>query len=225
MAYVPGKPRSARDLRRQSRGIKEFSRVLIACEGEKTEPHYLRELCKSLGLTAAIVEIAGKECDSSPKSVYEYADTRWKEDGAFDEIFCVFDRDVHETFDETVKAISQHRSRRMKSIYSYPCFEYWILLHFTYSRGAVIAAGKKSAGDQMLGLVLAKWPEYKKGGKGNYAYLSERNLTDTAITRALRAKKDAEDTGNPDPSTRMNELVVRLRELGEELMAVQSGNP
>lgn len=225
MAYVPGKPRSAKNLRRQSLGIKEFSRVLIACEGEKTEPYYLRELCKSLGLTAAMVEIAGKECESSPKSVFEYADARWKEDGSFDEIFCVFDRDKHETFDATVKAIKEHRSRRMKSIFSYPCFEYWILLHFTYSRGAVAVAGKRSAGDQMLSLVLAKWPGYEKGGKSNYAYLSAKNLTDTAITHAVRAKKDAEDTGNPDPSTKMDELVVRLRALGEELAAIQSSHP
>lgn len=220
MRNAPGQPKSANRLHRRSRGVKEFSRVLIACEGEKTEPNYLRELCKALGLTAAIVEVVGKQCGSSPISVCDYAASRLKEDGAFDEVFCVFDRDTHLTFDAAVNKIATHSSKKMRSIVSYPCFEYWILLHFRYTRASVPAVGGKSSGDRMLDLVLAEWPEYAKGLKDVYVRLTERNLTDVAIAHSIRARRDMEVTGDPDPSTEIDKLVVRLRALGEELAAI-----
>ncbi len=220
MSYVPGKPKNANRLRRLSRGIKEFSRVLIACEGGKTEPNYLADLCRALGLTTAVVEVVGKKCDSAPISVYEYAALRLKEDGAFDEVYCVFDRDTHETFDEALGKIASHRSKKMQSIVSYPCFEYWILLHFRYTRGAMPSVGKKSCGDRMFDSVVEQWPAYAKGSKNVYGYLAERNLTEVAINRSIQARTDMAQTGNPDPSTEVDKLVVRLRELGREFAAM-----
>jgi hypothetical protein len=152
MNYALGKSKSAGRLQRRSRSVREFSRVLITCEGEKTEPNYLREMCRTLGLTAAVVEIIGKECGSSPLSVYDYAASRLKEDSSFDEVFCVIDRDTHATFDAAISKIASHPSKKMRSIASYPCFEYWILLHFRYTRGSVPAIGNKSSGDRMLSL-------------------------------------------------------------------------
>lgn len=220
MNYVPGQSKSAGRLRRRSRGVKEFSRVLITCEGEKTEPNYLREMCKALGLTAAVVEVIGKECGSSPISVCNYAAARLKEDSAFDEVFCVFDRDTHATFEAAVNMIASHASKKMRSIVSYPCFEYWILLHFRYTRGSVPAIGKKSSGDRMLSLVLDEWPAYAKGAKGVYSHMAAKKLTDVAIAHAVRARADVAGNGNPDPSTEVDKLVVRLRELGQEYVSL-----
>jgi hypothetical protein len=222
MPYVPGQPKKGNKLRRQSKGIKEFSRVLIACEGEKTEPNYLRELCRELGLTGTCVEVVGKECGSSPISVCDYAIGRFKQDGGFDKVFCVFDRDTHLTFHAAIDKIAAHSSKKMKSVVSYPCFEYWILLHFRYTRASTPAAGKKSSGDRMLELVVAEWPEYAKGGKNVYDYLSKRGLTDTAITNATRARADTHATEDPDPSTDVDELVVYLRQLGKEFEAIST---
>lgn len=216
MSHIPGRARTAAESKRKSRGLKEFTRVLIACEGEKTEPHYLRDLCRSLSLTTAFVEITGKECGSSPKSIYEYADLRWREDGGFDEIYCVFDRDSHETFDEALVSIRQHRSKRMQQIVSYPCFEYWIFLHFGYARPPCIAVGARSAGARMLELLLNRWPEYAKGSKDVFTELDKQGLTDAAIRNAVRARVDAERTGDPDPSTQIDILICRLRELAKE---------
>lgn len=216
MSYVPGKPKKFKDLQRRSRGVKEFTRVLIACEGEKTEPNYFQDLCRALGLTAAIVEVTGKECGSSPLSVCDYAMNRLKEDGGFDQVFCVFDRDTHPTFDAAVQKIAGHRSKKISSIVSYPCFEYWILLHFRYTRSPVRAVGGRSAGDQMLALVLQQWPEYAKGSNHVYRSLADRSLTDVAIANSATARADAAASGNPDPSTDVDRLVARLRELGLE---------
>jgi hypothetical protein len=220
MSYVAGKSRPSKGLTRRSRRIKEFSRVLITCEGSKTEPNYFREACKDLGLTSAMVEVAGKECGSSPMSVCDYALARLKEDGSFDEVFCVFDRDTHQTFDAAVKKIAGHSSKKLRSIVSYPCFEYWVLLHFRYTRGAVRATGGKSPGNQMLDLVVAEWPDYAKGLTDMYKRLTEKGLTEVAIANSVKARGDAVATQNPDPSTEVDILLLRLRELAKESGAI-----
>ena len=79
--------RTARDLARRTPSRRSKDRILIVCEGGKTEPNYLRELKGSLGLTNADVEICGDECGSDPASVVNYGIQRFAQDPGFDRIF------------------------------------------------------------------------------------------------------------------------------------------
>jgi hypothetical protein len=211
-----GKTRNSNDLRRRSKGLREFIRVLIACEGSKTEPNYFRGLCRHLGLRGTTVEIAGEECESAPISVYRYAAERVAEDGGFDEIYCVFDRDRHPTFAAAISAIQQHPSGKFRAIASHPCFEYWVLLHFGYTRAPFVAAGSDSPGDAALKAVKVCWSVYAKGTQNAHKFLNEDGRTDIAITNAGRARTDAIATGEPNPSTDVDLLVLRLRKLAAE---------
>lgn len=212
-----GKKRSASKLRRVSRGLNEFRRVLIICEGSKTEPNYLREVCQSLRLRAASVEIAGEECDSAPISVFRYADARFRDEaGDYDKIFCVIDRDRHPTFDAAVVACESHPSKRFLPIRSYPCFEYWILLHFRFTRAPIVTEGGASPGDVALALVREHWPEYLKGSRQCFERLEKQGFTARAEQNALRARRDAEATAEPNPSTEIDLLIEELRALAAE---------
>jgi hypothetical protein len=215
-----GRPRTPRSLERRSRRLLELPRVLIACEGEKTEPKYFRDLCKSLGLTSAVVEVAGKECGSAPLSVCQYAISRFKEDGGFDRVYCVFDRDAHETFEDAIKLVREHHSKKIKAIPSYPSFEYWVLLHFRYTRASVTAVGGKSSGARMLEMVRQVWAGYEKGAAGICAHLEVDGKIEKAIERAGMARAEAEETGDPNPSTCVDELVHYLRELATQASAL-----
>jgi len=62
------KAKTERDLARRQAERLTYDRVLIVCEGSKTEPNYLRELIDCLELNTANVEVDG-ECGSSPISV------------------------------------------------------------------------------------------------------------------------------------------------------------
>lgn len=66
------------------------ARLLIVCEGRKTEPNYFTWLLKKWNLTTvqAVAPIAG----SAAISVVDYAVER-KKLGDFDEVWCVFDRE------------------------------------------------------------------------------------------------------------------------------------
>ncbi|MBK6295202.1 MAG: RloB domain-containing protein [Rhodoferax sp.] len=109
---------------------------------------------------------------------------------------------------------------KLRSVVSYPCFEYWVLLHFNYTRASLPSVGKRSCGKRMLDLLLTEWPGYKKGAKNVYLELARQDLTDIAIDRAARARADADATGDPDPSTEIDRLVLRLRQLSTEFLAI-----
>jgi hypothetical protein len=208
--------RSKASLKRPKPRLEEFKRLLIVCEGSKTEPNYLGEVCQAYRLSSANVEIAGSECDSAPITVFRYAQERFSLDPSFDEVYCVIDRDSHPTFDAAVSACRTHQSGRFRPICSYPCFEYWVLLHFRYTRAPIVATGALSPGDVALRMVREEWAEYSKGQKRCFGELNMNGKTDTAITNASQARRDAEATGEPNPSTDIDLLLKRLKDLANE---------
>ena len=68
------------------------TRVLIVCEGEKTEPSYFKFLRKKLDLTAADIVVSG-ESDSAPGSVVKFGRDKLKMDPDYQYVFFVFDKD------------------------------------------------------------------------------------------------------------------------------------
>lgn len=108
--------------------------VLIVCEGTKTEPLYFCGLVRHLKLsTVEVVPAVG----SAPMTVVSDA-ARRKKDRAkeaahssacvpYDEIWCVFDVDVHPNLKSAIKTASDNG---LKVALTNPCFEYWLLLHF-----------------------------------------------------------------------------------------------
>ena len=91
--------------RRQSTRIRN-KRYLIVCEGTKTEPQYLKELLEDLNIRPHMVRIARND-GVSPDRVVARALVLYDEDAstgdAFDQVYCVFDRDRHTTFDAAVQ--------------------------------------------------------------------------------------------------------------------------
>lgn len=218
-----GKPRSFGDLKRRSRGFSELRRILIVCEGSKTEPNYFRGLLKWAALRAVSVTVIGEECESAPISVFQYAAKRYTEDQGYDEVHCVFDRDRHHTFDAAVAACQSHPSKVFKAVASYPSFEFWVLLHFRYTRSPFAAQGASSPGDMVVKAVRDAWPAYAKGIASAFNYLDEGGRTSIAIARAKAAKLDAERTGELNPSTDVGELVSHIIKLSKDQLKPNAG--
>ena len=113
------KARRAKDLARRKSSRAPCDRVLIVCEGAKTEPNYLRELIDCLKLSSTNVEVDG-DSGSSPISVVRHAKRRYREErdkgDAFDRVFCVFDKDTHTTYAAAMRALSGLRPRGVFSV-------------------------------------------------------------------------------------------------------------
>ena len=104
------------------------------CEGE-TEQEYFEAARIHYKLNATEVVVAENTVGSAPKSVVQCAETKCAERGGYDKVYCVMDRDGHESFDQaraTIKTLAG-RSRKplpIEEAVSIPCFEVWVLLHF-----------------------------------------------------------------------------------------------
>lgn len=207
------KAKSIQALQRRAAKRAPYDKILIVCEGEKTEPFYFQGVRDHYGLNTANVEICG-ECGSDPKSVVHYAKQRYREErdagDAFDRVFCVFDKDAHHHYDEAVQTVAAQKPHKTYfAITSVPCFEYWLLLHFIYTTRSFVALPGNSAGNQLLAELRHYLPEYQKGQQALFAELIGQ--LEFATKNAQRALREANASGTDNPTTRVHELVSFMR--------------
>lgn len=202
--------RQINDLKRNRPKRASYDRVLIVCEGSKTEPNYFRELVDHLRLNSANVEVDG-ESDSSPRSVVAHAIKRYQNDNEFDQIYCVFDRDEHATFHEALQLIRESRKIPLNATVSVPCFEYWLLLHYEFTTKPYAGFGERSAADCVIVDLKRHLPGYAKGDKKLFKQLRDKQTV--AIERSKRVMEQCEKNQTDNPSTQTHLLVEYLNRL------------
>ena len=121
---------------REFRRLSPRPRILVLCEGTKTEPKYFKDWRHETRNAMVSVEIVGEGV--VPKTLVERA-VKLKRDAErearrtrdsfqrYDEIWCVFDRDEHPRFHE---AMQQAKDNGILLATSNPSFELWLLLHY-----------------------------------------------------------------------------------------------
>ena len=199
--------RTARSYARRGPVREPYDRVLIVCEGKKTEPYYFGGLRLHYRLSSANIEITPAN-GTDPMSIVAFAEARLDE---YDRAFCVFDRDGHQNYDAAVARVAQSVERneeKLVAITSWPCFEFWLLLHFDYSAAPFNRAGRKSPCERVISKLLNHIPNYTKGQRSIYDLLAAK--TPDAIRHASRLNRENLQTGSTNPSTRVHELVEYL---------------
>lgn len=187
-----------------------YDRVLIVCEGKKTEPSYFSDLLAHYRLSMANIEIVGSGTD--PRTVVKQAKKRRlkeiRNSEKYDRVYCVFDRDEHVTFG---KACEEATASGIRPIRSWPCFEFWLLLHFRYSRQPYARSGGRSAAQNCVEDVRQHLPGYAKATRGVFGNLEDS--LEQAKANAARALMDAAATEEFNPSTEIHLLVEYLQSL------------
>ncbi len=213
------KARKAEMHRRKIATLSPLPRVLVVCEGGKTEPHYFRWLINYFGLNRANVVIGNKKSGLDPKSLVDYALEEYEKERDFDHIYCVFDRDKHTTYDAAVDRVRSIRLKRGAKIHattSIPCFEFWLLLHFTYTTRHYEAPLNDSNCDLVVADLRKHILDYEKGSQGFLDYLVGK--TEEAITRAKQIEIFHETSGTENPSTKIYLLVEYLKSIKDRLL-------
>jgi hypothetical protein len=203
-------------LKRESAFEEPNKRILIVCEGEITEPSYFEAFKAFAKLVNVDVEVCGRECDSAPISVVNFAEKRANSQGphtagGYDEVYCVFDRDTHTTFDKAISKVltlersSNFLSKHIEAVPSYPCFEVWLLYHFTLTR---------APGDMAVAALKKASPLFSNYDK---SFSQEQfnclfKLIDVAISNAEKASDDNKETGEPNPSTTIHKMLKKLQQ-------------
>ncbi|MGW0519325.1 RloB family protein [Crossiella sp. NPDC003009] len=147
--------------------------MLVLCGGCSTEKSYFDGLRRSRRNPAVTVKVVGKGV--SPTQLVGHAvKLRDQAPGAFDEVWCVVDVDDFD-IDPAVTAAA---SAEVRIAVSNPCFEYWLLLHFTDHTAALANY------QQVLKCLRKHVPDYDKTALDFTRY--DRGVED-AVRRASAA--------------------------------------
>lgn len=186
-------------------GNRAGRRVLIACEGDETEPGYLEALKRELRLGAMVV-ITGWGTPSAVVADAARRCRRARREGApFDTVWCVFDRDHHEDFE---RALQKAREQGMRVAPSVPCFELWLLLHYRFTTRPFECYA------DVARELRNHLPGYKKTADWD-ALLVKRTAAREHAERLLEHGMSVSVNGiaHPNPSTRVHELIAFLEAL------------
>ena len=187
-----------------------YDRVLIVCEGQRTEPLYFQDIVDRYRLSIANIKVIGSGAD--PRTVVREAkkerDRERRRGDKFDRVYCVFDRDEHATFQT---ACDEAGASGLCLTKSWPCFEFWLRLHFEFSRQPYGRSGGRSPAENCVEDVRCFLPHYAKAAGGVFFDLEDR--LEVAKARAARVLDDARATGAFNPSTEIHELVEYLQSL------------
>lgn len=182
-------------------------RVLIVCEGEKTEPLYFHAIRQKLRLSTAYLFPVQSENGTNPMNVVQSAFEMFNTENAWDRVYCVFDRDSHQHFCEAIKYASEKDGKLyndensavcFKTIISDPCFELWLLLHFE----TVTAETDRRAVQQAVKRYIKK---YKKGYE--HAYKDTEEKLEIAFSNAEKIAGNFDGKTSKNPFTNVNTLV------------------
>ncbi len=211
------KARSRRSFRRRQPSLQPNDRVLIVCEGAKTEPNYFDSLWRSLRVSTIDVEIVPK--GAVPITVVDEAVSRDRKnrrqsgkggDIRYDKVWCVFDVEIPHENQSLLQALDMAKANGISVALSNPCFEYWILLHFErtgYSFNNCADVIRR------LGNSI---PNYKKGGD---IYQRIKGMTDTAIQNAKSIEKQyplEDPLVERNPYTQVYQLVEYLHNMAQK---------
>jgi hypothetical protein len=202
--------RSSSSFRRSGPRYKPQPTVLVVCEDSKSSLNYLNEAKGALRVIADIEIVhSGK---TNPLGVVQYA---VEQSSKYNIVYCVVDRDTHADFDRAVELAKKHG--KIEMIISYPCFEYWLLLHFKYSRKAYASTGKKSPGEQMERALkeCEGMKDYDKGGNVNLYDRLKGEPLKNACKNAERSLIAAVDENEFNPSTTLHILLNEFSRLSK----------
>lgn len=192
-------------------------KVVIACEGSKTEPGYFEGIRIALRLpTVQVVVIADKGADPlrvvnaalAERERQERKQTWTMEDCAW----AVFDGEEHRANDPAnwKEALRSAERNGIRLAISNPCFELWYLLHFQDHTA-------ERTRDQVRQLLKRHLRDYDKANRLYPDPLAE--FTQNAIERARQLMARIERDGLPphsNPCTGVAALVESLLALRQE---------
>lgn len=220
------KPRRRTDLRRRGPQREPYDRILIVCEDTRSARGYFEEIRREWHLSPVNIVVRPSDDGTDPRSVVCYAhDLFSEENNDYDVVYCVFDRDQHETFGQALDLIKKWNlsfqsalvdadgspRSRFRPIVSDPCFEFWLLLHYRYTDRPYGPTGSRSPCEDLIHDLKEYIKDYDKGSGGVFARTAE--YLPVALEHARRRARRADADGTTNPRTDIHLLIQHLDDL------------
>jgi hypothetical protein len=203
---------------RKKSGRRETGSALLVCEGECTEPYYLKGLLTHFGINSASVEILPGQSNSNAVAVVNRARERF-EQVPRDRVFVLIDAEQAD-LNQALKICKTPLQRgnlkkgtteiRIEPIISTPCFEVWLLLHFRYCDQPF-----RVFNDVLLELRV-HLPEYSKVDHDIFSRVGGGQGLQRALLHIPRLRTASDDTGARSPASDMDVLVEALRTIAPQ---------
>lgn len=202
-------------------------RILIVCEGTKTEPNYFEawkeqvdEIKKKYALRTTASICIGDEIsiDGEGKNTLSLVEVALEKKNKspldYNQVWCVFDRDSFPPSDFD-NAIKKAESCGMKVAYSNEAFELWYLLHFVHRVTSMSRSEFKDELSKHLGML------YQKNDPTMYGRLLKYKKDAIRNAKTLRDCVSCSDKcySKHNPSTTVDQLVEALDEYVKDLKA------
>jgi hypothetical protein len=202
---------SRKELPRKAGVRRPAERVLIVCEGEKSELKYFNDVAVTYRINLTITTAQKR---TEPIQIIQTAKDKLKVDKDFEWVYVVFDRDNHQTYLAALakaRELDEEYSRKKKplrfiAIPSVPCFEFWLLLHYHYRDTRLTSA-------EALALLSTptRLPSYSKGMTG--LFRSTQDKLSQAKANAAKLRTLFTPDSGKDPYTAVDELIEGLERI------------
>ena len=205
-------PKSPTIKRRQIRQVSPLKKIVVVCEGKKTEPEYIKKYardkrhplveCKTIngvGVPRSIVDRAIQE-------KRELSRRARKSGNSFDkefEIWCVSDVDEHPGVHQEMQ---RAKDNGLRYALSNPCIELWGYLHY-FQYDAPI---HRHVMQRKLSQVMRDY-DHKHGATFDYDDMKESYSEAVERGKELIRRRKDEGDANSNPSTNLFELTESIR--------------
>lgn len=193
---------------------KTVPRLLIFCEGDKTEPNYLRYYIREFNIDSRYLDLRVVNTEkNSPKELVEEAIE--SKQFANDKAWAVFDRDGYTKHNEAF----QKAKGKVDVAFSSISFEFWILLHFTYTTRHFLKSGNVIDEIRNKGYMPYSMKHFNKELKRDkeiYSKLKDKTQIATKNAKRLRAYQVKNNPSTSvhklNPYTNIDELLLTIKE-------------
>ena len=174
------------------------SKILIVCEGEKTEPNYFKKF-----KVRPVIEGPGMNTVSLVQEAI-----RLKRQDSYDQVWCVFDKDEFPVANFN-RALELAQQNNIRVAYSNEAFELWYLLHFSYWDTGIHRDKyqEKLSDKKRLG------HPYKKNSEAIFDELYAKQKDAIRNAKRLLGEYEPENPARNNPSTTVHLLVEQLNQL------------
>lgn len=185
------------------------TRMLIVCEGTRTEPNYFHGF--DLGPNI-VIHGAGMNTLSLVERAEKLRLEAIEDRAPFDEVWVVFDKDGFKD-EQFNSAVGKAQIGGISVAWSNEAFELWYLLHFEYNTSALT----RFTYGERLAHYLGK--PYKKNDPDVYELLRKKQPDAIRNAAKLRSEVPLRNANGPDtpanrcPATEVDKLVERLNAL------------
>ncbi|MCX5726978.1 MAG: RloB family protein [Candidatus Saganbacteria bacterium] len=189
---------------------RSIRKVLIVCEGEKTERYYFEAFQINKELIKVEVLGAGMNTDSLVEHAINLKNSANREE-LYSAVWCVFDRDTYPCNPNDKhnfnRAIDIANRNQIRVAYSNDAFEIWYILHFNYHQTAWTRDKYENKLTELLDV------KYEKNDQKMYEKLKDKQ--GVAIQNAKRLLALYGFSHNPEsdnPCTTVHRLVAFLND-------------